>query len=241
MLSRRAIKEFTRKFQTIEPNVIREYCQHLFLSYFYQKKKSDCVLFKGGTALRIIYNSPRFSEDLDFSGFNIKTKELENIFLDTILDIEKTGINIELKEWKVTSGGYLGIISFRFLDFQDMIRTEVSLRSKQKTKGEINLINSDYVSPFNITSLPQKQLVEEKVNALIERAKPRDFFDIYFLLRSNLSIEKNKLELSKVSRKLETIKIDFKRELRMLLPKSYHMMLKDFENILVRELKKYAY
>lgn len=38
---------------------------------FYQEKEAEAILFKGGTALRLIYQSPRFSEDLDFSGFKI--------------------------------------------------------------------------------------------------------------------------------------------------------------------------
>jgi hypothetical protein len=36
-----------------------------------------------------------------------------------------------------------------------------------------------------------KNLIEEKIQAVLERAKPRDFFDIYFLLKLNLSTPKN--------------------------------------------------
>ncbi len=241
MISERTIKDLVKKYQSTESNVVREYCQHLFLSFFYQKKISERILFKGGTALRLVYNSPRFSEDLDFSGFNIKIKGLETIFLDTLIDIENTGIKVLLKESKITSGGYLGILSFEIRDFKDEIRIEVSLRNKQKIKGELNLINSDYQPAFNVIVLPEKQLVEEKIKALLERTKPRDFFDIYFLLRANLSLEKSRLNLSKVVNKLEMTKIDFKNELRSLLPRSHHMILKDFKDILRKELKRYGY
>ncbi len=180
MVSQNTIGELVKKYQTTELNVVREYCQHLFLSYLYQKRFSERILFKDGTALRLIYNSPRFSEDLDFSGFNIKMKELEVIFLNTLMDIEKGGIKVYLKESKVTSGGYLGIIIFEILDYKDEIRLEVSLRNKKKIKGEFHIINSDYIPPFTLVSLIEKQLIEEKIKALQERAKPRDFFDIYF-------------------------------------------------------------
>ena len=239
MISEKTIKELTRKYQTTEINVAREYCQHLFLSYFYEKKKSERILFKGGTALRIIYNSPRFSEDLDFTAVNIKIGEIEEIFIDSVLDVENTGIEIKLKEGKATSGGYLGIAGFRLLDFKGVIQIEVSLRKKGKIKPEMNLIDSDYVPPFTVISLFQEQLSKEKVNALLERAKPRDFFDIYFLLRSHLSIKKGELELHKILEKLRETKIDFKRELKLLLPKSHHIILKDFKNVLKRELNKY--
>ena len=35
--------------------------------------------FKGGTALRIIFKSPRFSEDLDFSAYNISIPEINQL------------------------------------------------------------------------------------------------------------------------------------------------------------------
>lgn len=67
MIADHVLKSLATKFQTTELNVRREYCQHLFLSYFYQQPLTDHIYFKGGTALRTLYNSPRFSEDLDFS------------------------------------------------------------------------------------------------------------------------------------------------------------------------------
>ena len=68
MISLDAIRKLAIQCRTSEyPNIVREYFQHLFLSQLYRMEKSDNLLFKGGTALRIIYGSPRFSEDLDFS------------------------------------------------------------------------------------------------------------------------------------------------------------------------------
>ena len=48
-------------------SIIREYLQLLFLNYLYRQKESDKICFKGGTAIHFMFNSPRFSEDLDFS------------------------------------------------------------------------------------------------------------------------------------------------------------------------------
>ena len=63
MISIAKIKELATKYQTTELNVIREYFQHLFLSYFYQQSTAGSIYFKGGTAMRTIYRSPRFSDD----------------------------------------------------------------------------------------------------------------------------------------------------------------------------------
>ena len=57
--------------------IYREYCQNIFLSFLYQQKKSKQLLFKGGTALRIVYNSPRYSEDLDFTIIDLTNNEIE--------------------------------------------------------------------------------------------------------------------------------------------------------------------
>jgi len=46
--------------------IIREYVQLLFLRYFYERPQGIKAFFKGGTALRFLFNSFRFSEDLDF-------------------------------------------------------------------------------------------------------------------------------------------------------------------------------
>lgn len=241
MISKDLIAELTHKYQTTQVNVAREYCQHLFLSYFYQKRKSDHVLFKGGTAIRFLYNSPRFSEDLDFTAYNTNMRQIETIFIDSLDDVAQTGIDVKLEEAKATSGGYFGIVRFTFLDFKQTIQIEVSMRPKKsKIVPEVSLISSDYIPPYNIISLAEKDLIEEKIQALLDRAKPRDFFDIYFLLRSNLSTPKNILPLGKVLKKLEDTKIDFKRELTLFLPKSHHNILKDFKNILKRELQKYV-
>ena len=68
MISNEALEKLARQHQTgVFPNIVREYFQHIFLSELYKLPESDKMLFKGGTALRIVYGSPRFSEDLNFS------------------------------------------------------------------------------------------------------------------------------------------------------------------------------
>ena len=112
MLSLESLREFTKKYQTKETNVLREYVQHLFLSSLYRFPGSERLLFKGGTALRIIWQSPRFSEDLDFTGHKISMHQIETL-METVLEkIEKSGIETDIEESKKTSGGYLAIFGF---------------------------------------------------------------------------------------------------------------------------------
>ena len=75
MISKETIIALACRYQTSEfPNIVREYFQHVFLSGLYQLPDAEKMLFKGGTALRIIYGSPRFSENLDFSLFGVEQR-----------------------------------------------------------------------------------------------------------------------------------------------------------------------
>ena len=117
MITTEILQQIARERQTsLFPNIVREYAQHLFLSELYQLPGSEKLLFKGGTALRIIYNSPRFSEDLDFSLFtdpHAKPQEfVENLFVGVLARMEKSGIHVELgNKSEPTSGGYFDIRS----------------------------------------------------------------------------------------------------------------------------------
>jgi predicted nucleotidyltransferase component of viral defense system len=44
----------------------RDYVQHLILWLLYSRSQE--LVFKGGTALRLVYGGNRYSEDLDFNG-----------------------------------------------------------------------------------------------------------------------------------------------------------------------------
>lgn len=238
MISLGEIKRLAIKYQTTEQSVIREYFQHLFLSYFYQQPISSSVYFKGGTALRIIYNSPRFSEDLDFSAVKINIKNLEENLLFILDQIEKENINVSLKEAKTTSGGYLANIIFETREYPKVaISLEISFR-KDKLKGEVITIVSDFIPPYLINGLNQELLVEEKIEALFSRKKPRDFYDLYFILRSNLLPKDKEKILSEALKIIKKTDINFSRELKIFLPKSHWAIIRDFKEVLSREIQR---
>ncbi|PIR61737.1 MAG: hypothetical protein COU66_02120 [Candidatus Pacebacteria bacterium CG10_big_fil_rev_8_21_14_0_10_44_11] len=238
MISAGSLKTISNKQQTTELNVRREYIQHLFLSYFYQQPNTHEVFFKGGTALRIIYSSPRFSEDLDFSSSSSDIKQIEDAVLDTLQEVEREGIHTEITESKITSGGYLAIILFDLVDQRISLHLEISLREGEK-KGELTTIASDFIPPYTIMSLSTEQLVGEKIQALLTRQKPRDFYDLYFILRANVLTQKERAILPKVLQTLKKSDIQFESELKQFLPKSHWAVIRDFKSILERELQRF--
>jgi predicted nucleotidyltransferase component of viral defense system len=196
------------------------------------------MFFKGGTALRIIYNSPRFSEDLDFTTAKMSKSDIENLVQEALVEIEKLSISVKIDEFSSTSGGYIGFLSLEILNETVSIELNISKRMGAHKNGEVVLISSDFIPAYNLIQLPQEELVNEKIKALLDRSKPRDFFDLYFILRSNLLPAQQKGVLSQVLDKLEKQEYDFSKELKIFLPKSYHSIIKNFKTILIREIKR---
>ena len=239
MITQETILKLKIQFQTTELNIVREYCQHLFLSSLCQFKEASKILFKGGTALRIIYQSPRFSEDLDFSS-SLTASVIENIIERNLVEIERSGIQIALEEAKKTSGGYLAIVTFQGFSFPVRIYIEISKRSSSLLHNEVSLIQSNFTPAYSLVHLGKDLLVGEKIDAALSRAKPRDFFDIYFMLRANLISLKMKNKLYLLDRKIRDIHINFANELKAFLPMNQQSIIKDFNKSLKNELQRHG-
>jgi len=116
----------------------------------------------------------------------------------------------------------------------------VSSRNGQDVKGEVDSIPNDFVPTYNVFHLPQEKLVEEKIDALLERKKARDFYDLYFIMRKGLLTLEQKRRLNGF--RDEIIKnaedIDFSSELGTLLPQDQQAIVKDFKTVLLSELKR---
>lgn len=222
-------------------NLLREYLQHLFLADFYQKPLSENYLFKGGTALKLLFGSPRFSEDIDFSGLK-NSLNYEKILEGVLLNFSFENIKIELMESKPTSGGHLAIVNFSLLGEKIELRNEISFRPKGSFKSEVLMVTSQIAPAYKVYALGKELIVKEKVKALLARGKPRDFFDLYFILRKEelrqaLKLKPEQREM--IILKLESQeKIEIKRELKRLLPKSFWQIIKDLPTALKKELER---
>ena len=236
MLTADKLRDLSIKKQTTVLNIRREYVQHLFLSYFYQLSTTSHVFFKGGTALHLIYGNPRFSEDLDFSSRLRHRGRIEDVLQNTLKEVEREGIEVEIEEAKETTGGYLAIIGFKVLSDKVTLQLELSYRNSDQ-QGEVITVVNDFIPPYTIVALKREQLIGQKIQALISRQKARDFYDLYFILRANLLHPEEKTVLTKVLQILTKEKIRFKTELEEFLPRSHSALVKDFKSTLERELR----
>jgi len=241
MISREAVTEAATKYHTRDINIAREYVQHLFLNFLYKKPDSEHLLFKGGTALRIVYDSPRFSEDLDFSSYGLSSKKVEELFLGALSDLEQLGLSIALHEKShETSGGYYGEATVKIYEHNIALEINVNAKTDKTMVGEYKLIRSDLVTNYGLQMLPGKLLVQEKLQALITRRKPRDFYDLYFMLRAGLISFEQKQLLAQILTIVETADIDFRQELEVFLPRDQQSLIRDFKSNLTAEIKRNA-
>lgn len=248
MIAREILKKLAIQYHTTEsPNIVREYCQHLLLSSLYKLEEAGSLLFKGGTAFRILYGSPRFSEDLDFTLVDIEPRHrqsfIEHIFASSLAIIEQTAISVEFgSKFGPTTDGYYAEAIFHLYEFPPVkVAINISSRNGEKMQGETNNIASDFLPPYNIIQLSQDAMVEEKIfGALINRQKPRDFYDLYFILRKGLFPPSQKKRLAEWQEKIVSYagKIDFKHELSKFLPFDHQNIIKDFKKILDHELRR---
>lgn len=246
MISIETLEKLSRQYQMgIFPNIVREYFQHIFLTELYKLPAAQKLLFKGGTALRIVYGSPRFSEDLDFSLFGVAQNNIksfvEGLFIHVLSEMAMADIKVELGD-KIgtTSGGYFGVATFRMFEYPPVsVEINVSSRNGQNITGEVDSVVNNFVPAYTIIHLPQKEIVEEKIfGALLERKKPRDFYDIYFMMRKGMLSSEQKKKLAEIKDIviLDAKQINFKNELGTFLPVDQQGIIRDFSATLEREL-----
>ena len=166
---------------------------------------SSMWVFKGGTCLKkCYYETYRFSEDLDFSLKEEAVYErgaLEAV-LREVADIcgDASGIrfseeHISVRERKDAAGrvtfegkiGYQGPLAIPTWPRVKFDLTQHELIVCELVRREIiHPYPDDLPSPALIQTYSFDELLAEKTRALVERVRPRDLYDVVFLL-SNLS------------------------------------------------------
>lgn len=194
MISKSFVKSKTTEEQIDEGTILREYLQLVFLRQFYSRKfLGTKIYFKGGTAIRFLFNSFRFSEDLDFTCTGL-FGDVEKILQDSLSFIkDESGCEISLKDRKVFKDVGLGFrMVFSNKDFRQPIgiRLDFSFREKSldPDSSVINIANYPLSNFPVITHYSKKEILAEKIRAIFTRDKQRDIFDIWFLLKQKTEI-----------------------------------------------------
>ncbi len=129
----------------------------------------DDAVIHGGTAIWRCYNGNRFSEDVDVyiekDDTNIKK------FFELI---EKKGLTIERK--KIGENSIYSTLKFN----RTIVRFEAIFKKIKGTLKEYETAEGNFLTVYTLSS---EELINEKVQAYIQRLKVRDLYDVFFLLR----------------------------------------------------------
>lgn len=169
--------------------LLREYLQHKILALLFRGDFASKFAFLGGTCLRIVHQSNRFSEDLDFDNFGLSQGEFAQVAEAIKQGLEREGFEVEMEN--VYKGAYHCYIKFPHLLHQTGLsghrEAKILIQLDTEPQGfdfqpETFLLNKFDVFA-NIRTTPIDLLLSQKIAAFCQRKQPkgRDLYDITFL------------------------------------------------------------
>ena len=191
-------------------NRVREFLQIAALKILHDKNYFKNLAFVGGTALRIVFDMRRFSEDLDFSLINNKDYDFSTINSEIKRELGLYGLNCDtkVKETKTVQSSFLKFpgllkdLGLSQLDDQKLsIKIEVDSNPPKGWKLEATIVNKYYL--FNIVHFDLTSLYATKLHACFFRkyVKGRDFYDLVWYIGKK--IEPNFVLLNNAIRQTE--------------------------------------
>jgi predicted nucleotidyltransferase component of viral defense system len=199
--------------------VVREYWEVLFLKGLLESTNGNELVFKGGTALRLAFGSPRFSEDLDFAlqkdTLAGKFEDATSALVDPFQEAEIT--DVAAKRWtylceiRITEG---------YLPHSLRVKLEVSRRPARGYQSQLRLITSPG-TPLQVLGrvVTLEQLYRDKLACLKGRSAAKDIFDLWFICQ--------KLKIPYRPPKTSVSRKELRRDLGKYLPADYRGVIEE--------------
>lgn len=191
-------------------NAEKDYLQELVLFSLYSQISNE-LIFKGGTCLYKLRKLNRFSEDLDFT--LTKKINIEKVTKRIIADLSLVDIKSKIKE----IDKHRNEINIRLIvngplykgskETQCFLPLNISLREKILLQPKKEVFTSLYkeIRDFEIFFMQEQEILAEKIRAILTREKPRDVYDLWFLLIN----KKINFNLKLVDKKLKIYNLKF--------------------------------
>jgi len=173
-------------------NIIREYVQAQILSILQNEGAMMPLAFHGGTALRFLFQLPRYSEDLDFTlekpdhpyAFSRLMKAVQ-----AGLDKQGYRTKIKLNDRKTVHSAFVRfeelLFEFNLTGQRDAlfsVKIEVDTRPPSGTRLQTRIVRR-YI-PLHLQHHDPSSLFAGKIHAILQRTyvKGRDFYDLVWYL-----------------------------------------------------------
>lgn len=221
----------------------KDYLINIFLKSLYQT--NDSLVFKGGTCLKVAYNHPRFSEDLDFNTAE-KPQAARRLVHKTLEDYLNFGVEYEVAREELFRESYTAKIRLKGPlysnrpDSTNTIQLDIGLRDEVLLKPVWRQVISPYpdVPNYMVYAMRLEEIYAEKIRALLSRRKGRDLYDLWMLTPQ---VEPDRKTLDKktgLGRRQITLpaKEEYENDIQNLLPNPppYAQIKKQVEETLER-------
>lgn len=203
-------------------NFLKEYLQYPVLDFLYKREKYRNFIFTGGSCLRVCYDLPRLSEDLDF---DLEKRDYENMDLEELAEELQTYfgknylLDIETRVQK-QNRVYLKFpvlheLGLHFGGGSDFlyVKIEPSEKKYKKMEAEVQAI-SEYGYNFILKRYALDDMMTNKIIAVFTREwlkgdqnevdiKGRDFYDLFWFFEKgaepNFDVLKEALGIQSMS------------------------------------------
>lgn len=181
-------------------NMMREYLQAHILRTLHEKGWFRRIAFLGGTALRFLYNLPRFSEDIDFSLENRQGYDFHRLLHHVKESLELAAYDVFVSS-RDKRNVHSAFIRFAGLMYETgltpnqgqklSIKLEIDANPPDGAILETRLVNRHFPIAFLHYDLPS--MLAGKLHALLTRSfhKGRDYYDLGWYLSKWQDIQPN--------------------------------------------------
>jgi len=260
-----ALIKMLEKYDLSDPNAsfdaLREILQEIVLLGLYDAGFFKHAAFYGGTALRILHNLPRFSEDLDFSLLESNLKFNLKPYEDAIISSLKAfgfDVTIEIKEKNNSSAIASAFVKGNTIEHLININAPKDITNKihrdQAVKIKLEVDTNPPLEfetqnairltprPFSINAFTLPSLYAGKMHAILCRAwssrpKGRDWYDLVWYIANDVELDTKHLKsrLSQSCKYLEENNIQIPNELSKQTIKN--LLLQRIESLDVAKAK----
>lgn len=187
----------------------KDYLLDLVLSIISSSTKDELV-FKGGTCLNKFYKLDRFSEDLDFS--QKKEINIDKLIEKIQHDIKLFGMECQSVKKKEPFNCVLTTLKIKgplYAESQQTIcpiRIDINMKSEVELQPSVQNYNSLYreIPSFTALVMDIKEILAEKIRAVMARDKARDVYDLWSLVTSG-----HPVDMDLVKKKLAYYQMEF--------------------------------
>jgi predicted nucleotidyltransferase component of viral defense system len=217
-MTKREIENIALEKSVSNATIDKDWVLGHFLNAFYSfENNKNNFVFKGGTCLRKCYfEDYRFSDDLDFTLLRADFR-IDSQFIHKIIKLAEKNSDIKFHLSEINhqmhddiQQGYEIKIKFWGADhkpnspilppsrWQTSIKLDISFTEQVNNKPNYCKIIHPYADSYLISEIIPayaiNEIIAEKLRALIQRNRPRDIYDIWYIMNSNIEIDRSAIK-----------------------------------------------